>query len=301
MSPVVAAVELGGTRASVTAGESPDRCAAPIVVPTTTPEDTLKRLADALESLRREGWAFDRIGVASFGPLGVDPERAGWGRIGPTPKPGWSGADIAGALQARVGAPVIIDTDVNAAAMGEGRWGAARGCCSHAYVTVGTGVGVGVVVDGRPVHGLAHPEAGHLRPRRLPGDVFPGRCMWHGDCVEGLISGPALMERVGAPADGLFDDNPVFDLAGAYLGEALASVVLVVSPERIVVGGGVGRRPAVLAAARRALAASLNGYVAQMAEQAEEFLAPPMLGAHSGLFGAMALALDSRGGLQSFA
>lgn len=301
MTPVVAAVELGGTRASVTAGEAPGLCAEPILLPTTTPEETLERLGDALESLRRDGRTFDRIGVASFGPLGVDPERAGWGRIGPTPKPGWSGADIAGVLQSRLGVPVIIDTDVNGAAMGEGRWGAARGCRSHAYVTVGTGVGVGVVVDGRPVHGLAHPEAGHLRPRRFRDDDFAGRCAWHGDCLEGLISGPALMDRLGAPADELSDDHPVFDLAGAYLGEALAMVALVVSPERIVVGGGVGRRPAVLAAARRVLAASLNGYVAQMAEQAEEFLAPPMLGAHSGLFGAMAIALDARGGLQSFA
>ncbi|MDY6922337.1 MAG: ROK family protein [Pseudomonadota bacterium] len=301
MNPVVAAVELGGTRASVTAGEAPDRCAEPILLPTTTPVETLERLGDSLEALRRDGRIFDRIGVASFGPLGVDPQRPGWGRIGPTPKAGWSGVDVAGVLQTRLGVPVIIDTDVNGAAMGEGRWGAARGCRSHAYVTIGTGVGVGVVVDSRPVHGLAHPEAGHLRPRRLRDDDFAGHCAWHGDCLEGLISGPALRERLGAPADELSDDHPVFDLVGAYLGEALAMVTLVVSPERIVVGGGVGRRPAVLAAARHALAASLNGYVAQMAEQAEEFLAPPMLGSHSGLFGAMALALAARGGLQSFA
>lgn len=297
----VAAIELGGTRAAVTVGEAPDRCAPPVALPTTSPKDTLQAIGDALEALDRQGRPFDRIGVASFGPLGVEPGRADWGRIGATPKPGWSGSDVAGVLQARFGVPVVIDTDVNGAAVGEGRWGAARGCGSHAYVTVGTGVGVGLVVDGRPVHGLSHPEAGHLRPRRLAGDVYGGCCAWHADCLEGLISGRALADRLGRPADDLPDDHEVFRTAGLYLGDVLASVCLVASPERIVVGGGVGRRPAVLASARAALSRSLNGYVPQISDRAGEFLAAPELGAHSGLFGAMAMALDSRGGLQSFA
>jgi len=297
----VAAVELGGTRAAVTVGVAPDRCAPPVALSTTTPDETLRRIGDALETLYRAGETFDRIGVASFGPLGVAPGRPDWGRIGATPKPGWSGSDIAGLLQDRFGLPVVVDTDVNGAAMGEGRWGAARGCASHVYVTVGTGVGVGVVIDGRPVHGLSHPEAGHLRPRRLEGDAYVGRCDWHGDCLEGLISGPALADRLGRPADDLADDDEVFRTAGFYLGDVLASVCLVASPERIVVGGGVGRRPAVLASARAALEGALNGYVAQMTDRAGGFLVAPGLGVHSGLFGAMALALDSRGILQSFA
>lgn len=297
----VAAIELGGTRAAVTVGAAPDRCAPPVAVPTTGPEETLEAIGDALEAFGRQGRVFDRIGVASFGPLGVDPGREDWGRLGSTPKPGWSGADVAGVLQARFGVPVVIDTDVNGAAMGEDRWGAAQGCGSHAYVTVGTGVGVGLVIDGRPVHGLSHPEAGHLRPRRLEGDAYAGRCAWHADCLEGLVSGPALADRLGRPADDLPDDHDVFRTAGLYLGDVLASVCLVASPERIVIGGGVGRRPAVLASARMALESSLNGYVARMSDRAGQFLAAPGLGAHSGLFGAMALALDSRGGLQSFA
>lgn len=297
----VAAIELGGTRAAVTVGETPDRCAPPVALPTTNPKDTLQAIGDALEALDRQGRAFDRIGVASFGPLGVAPGRADWGLIGATPKPGWSGTDVAGVLQARFGVPVVIDTDVNGAAMGEGRWGAARGCGSHAYVTVGTGVGVGLVIDGRPVHGLSHPEAGHLRPPRLAGDVYGGCCAWHADCLEGLISGPALADRLGRPADDLPDDHEVFRTAGLYLGDVLASVCLVASPERIVVGGGVGRRPAVRRSARAALDRSLNGYLPQISDLAGEFLAAPELGAHSGLFGAMAMALDSRGGLQSFA
>lgn len=297
----VAAIELGGTRAAVTVGEAPDRSTSPVALPTTTPDETLRRIGDELEALHRGGETFDRIGVASFGPVGVASGRADWGRIGATPKPGWSGADIAGPLQDRFGVPVVIDTDVNCAAMGEGRWGSAQDCASHAYVTVGTGVGVGIVIDGRPVHGLSHPEAGHLRPRRLEGDGYAGRCAWHGDCLEGLVSGPALADRLGRPADDLPDDHEVFRTAGLYLGDVLASVCLVASPERIVVGGGVGRRPAVLASARAALERSLNGYVARMSDRAGEFLVAPGLGAHSGLFGAMVLALDSRGGLQSFA
>lgn len=297
----VAAIELGGTRAAVAAGSGPDHHAAPIPVRTTTPEETLQALGDALAHLRADGWDFERIGVASFGPVGVVPGRANWGRIGATPKPGWSHADIAGPLGARFGVPVVIDTDVNGAALGEGRWGAARGCETHVYVTVGTGVGMGVVVDGRPVHGALHPEAGHLRVRRLADDAFPGRCPWHGDCLEGLICGPALAERIGGAADGLEDTHPVFGLAGAYLGEALAAVALTVSPQKIVVGGGVGRRPAVLSAARAAFGAALAGYIEPRAPDGSDLMVAPALGGHSGLFGAFALALDATEGLQSFA
>lgn len=297
----VAAIEIGGTRAAVTAGSGPQHHARPLPVPTTTPEETIDAIAGALEGLRTQGWAFDRIGVASFGPIGVDPRRPDWGRIGPTPKPGWSGANIAGPLRERFGLPVAIDTDVNGAALGEGRWGASRRCAAHVYVTVGTGVGMGVVLDGRPLHGALHPEAGHLKVRRLGGDVFPGRCPWHGDCLEGLISGPALADRIGGAADGLGDGDPLFALAGAYLGEALAGVALTVSPEKIVVGGGVGRRPAVLENATAAFERALAGYINPRSPDGSPMLVAPELGEHSGLFGAMALAMDQEGGLQSFA
>ncbi|MFJ6023078.1 ROK family protein [Brevundimonas sp. NPDC092305] len=297
----VAGIELGGTRAAVTVGQGPQAHAAPIAVATTSPDTTVVALGDALERLQREGRGFTRIGVASFGPLGVDRDRPDWGRIGATPKPGWSHADVAGPLSRRFGVPVVIDTDVNAAAIGEGRWGAAVGCGSHVYVTVGTGIGMGVVVDGRPVHGALHPEAGHIRPRRLQGDGFAGRCPWHGDCLEGLVSGPALADRLGGAADDLEDAHPLFALTGAYLGEVLAAVALTASPQKIVIGGGVGRRPAVLAAARSAFSAAIAGYVPTMAPDGSDLLVGPGLGEHSGLFGALALALDAEGVLQSFA
>lgn len=294
----VAAVEMGGTKVSLTVGTGPDDCVAPVTFPTTTPAETLDRIVDHLAELGRAR-PFDGIGVASFGPLGVDPARRDWGRIGPTPKPGWSGADIAGSLR-RLGVPIVIETDVNAAAMGERRWGVGRGLQSLAYVTVGTGVGIGLVVEGRPVHGLTHPEAGHLRVRRLAGDDFAGRCPWHGDCLEGLICGPALAERRGAAGQDLDAGDPVFEMAGAYLGKALAAVVLVASPQKIVVGGGVGQRPEVLAAARASLRSELGGYVADLPAEDDGYVAAPGLGDHSGLFGAMALT-PQMGGLQSFA
>lgn len=294
----VAAVEMGGTKVVVTVGTSPEDHVEPIVFPTTTPSETLDRIVGHLSDIGQHR-PFDRLGLASFGPLGVDPERQDWGRMGPTPKPGWSGADLAGALS-RLGVPIAVETDVNAAAMGERAWGAARGLASLAYVTVGTGVGIGLVIEGRPVHGLSHPEAGHLYVRRIAGDDFPGRCPWHADCLEGLICGPALAERSGVAGESLQAEDPVFTLAGAYLGKALAAVVLTASPHRIIVGGGVGQRPAVLAAARASLREELNGYVADLPAADQVYVVAPGLGDHAGLFGAMAIAQKERV-LQSFA
>ena len=296
-----AAIELGGTRAAVTVGTGPEDHAEPIAIPTTQPAETIAAIGDALQTLQRQGRAFSRIGIASFGPLGVNAERGDWGLIGATPKPGWSGAAIAGPLAERFTVPVVIETDVNAAALGEARWGAARGCSQVVYVTVGTGVGIGAVIMGRPVHGALHPEAGHVRPRRIAGDAYEGHCPWHGDCLEGLICGPALAERLGRPADTLEDTDPIFDLAGAYLGEALASIALVVSPEKIVIGGGVGRRAAVLAGARIAFERAIAGYVSTRAGDGSALIVAPKLGSHSGLLGAMSLAMSQEDGLQSFA
>lgn len=290
----VGALELGGTRAVVCVGNGPDRHGPVVEITTTSPDQTLDAVCVAFESFRREGRAFDRIGVASFGPVGVNPSRSDFGCIGPTPKPGWSGADVAGVLARRLGAAVVLDTDVNGAAVGEARWGASSGLRSHAYITVGTGVGVGLVIEGRPVHGHSHPEGGHLRVRRLSHDAYPGRCAWHGDCLEGLICGPALEERLGFRGEDACDDHPVWALVGSYLGEACAMLALTCAPERIVIGGGVGRRPQVLAQARHALGHALAGYVAALPEPAlDRYLVSPGLGGRSGLFGAMAMALGA--------
>ena len=285
------AVELGGTRAAVTVCFGHDDSAPPIFLETTGPQETLSRIADVLEDHRRRGCELTAVGLAAFGPLDLDPASPGFGRLRATPKPGWSGVDLKGFLERRLGLPVALDTDVNAAALGEGRWGASRGLGSHAYVTVGTGVGMGLVISGRPVHGLLHPEGGHIMVRRDPLiDPFPGSCAWHGDCLEGLVSGAALATRLGRPADDLDAADPLWDLVGGYLGEGLATLALVASPERIVLGVGVGRRPEVLQKVRRRMAAALNTYVAPLDGRLEAYVQPPALGVVSGLMGAFVLA-----------
>jgi len=292
MSGRHAAVELGGTRVAVVVGESPDCCSDIVRLDTSAPQETLRAITDALMGLRAQGWDFQSAGVACFGPLELDRSKAGYGRLLSTPKPGWTGTDVMGVLAAGLGVPVTIETDVNAAAVGEGRWGACQGLGQHAYLTAGTGVGAGLCVNEMPVHGLLHPEAGHLRPSRDPDlDPFGGVCTWHGDCFEGLASGPAIAGRVGRDPAGLEPDDPVWDLAGGYLGQLCAALALIVSPQRIVLGGGVGRRPKVLEAARRSLAVQLAGYLARPGtEDMESFLVAPALGADAGLYGALALA-----------
>jgi fructokinase len=201
-----------------------------------------------------------------------------------TPKPGWSDTDVAGEIRQRLGVPVAFDTDVNAAALGEHRWGAARGLGTFAYVTVGTGIGGGVLVHGKPLHGLQHPEIGHLRiPHDREADPFPGVCPFHGDCWEGLASGPALEARWGVAPEEL-EDETAWALEARYLALGLVAVIAVLSPERIVVGGGVMRRPGLLELVRAEVAGLLGEYVA-----AGE-LVPPALGARAGVLGALALA-----------
>ena len=301
MSQRHAAVELGGTRVAVMVGEGPGRCSDVVRLPTSDPQKTFSSIVAALEGLKAQGWDFESVGVACFGPLELDRSGKSYGRVLATPKPGWTGADVVGVLAAGLGVPVVIDTDVNAAAVGEGRWGACQGLGQHAYITAGTGVGAGVCVGGAPLHGLLHPEAGHLRPIRDPVlDPFAGLCVWHGDCIEGLASGPAIAERVGRDPAGLEPDHPVWQLAGGYLGQLCAALALIVSPQRIVLGGGVGRRPKVLEAARSSLALQLGGYLARpRTDEFEAYVVGPALGSDSGLYGALALAQDAQARLWS--
>jgi len=282
----VAAIELGGSKVLATVGTGPGDCAEPVRIATGSPAETLAAAAEALDRFRIQGLDFAAVGVASFGPVFIDQADRRYGRIGGTPKPGWSGADVLAPFR-RFGVPLAIDTDVNAAALAEARWGAGAGADELAYVTVGTGVGVGLLVGDRPVHGTAHPEAGHLMVRRPPDDTFPGACPWHGDCVEGMICGPALKARTGADPSAVAVDDPVWGLVGEYLGQLCQAIVLMTSPAVIVVGGGVGSRPEVLAAARRSVERRLGGYVAGF--DAEARLRPPGLGPASGLMGALGL------------
>ncbi|UUR08118.1 ROK family protein [Sphingomonas glaciei] len=273
----LAGVELGGTKCVCILAHGPSEILAQVTLPTGERDATLASIRATLD-----GWRFAALGIASFGPLDL-----ARGCIGNTPKPGWSGADL---TTLGAGVPTVIDTDVNGASLAEGRWGAARGLASWAYVTVGTGIGVGSIVAGRPVTGLGHSEAGHLRvPRSDP--TWPGACRFHGDCVEGLASGPAIAARTGRRGETLPPDHPVW----AEVAEALAglchNLALTSLPERILVGGGVVTgRPELLTLVRARLAASLAGYGASAGLDLDNYLITPALGPLAGPLGAIALA-----------
>ena len=295
MDPLFGAVEGGGTKFVCAVGFGPDRVLARERVDTTTPEETLARTADSLA--RASGGALAAVGVACFGPLELDAQRADYGRVLATPKPHWSGADVLGTLRTRLHVPVAIDTDVNGAALGEWRWGAAQGCDPALYVTVGTGIGGGAVVGGHTLRGLLHPEMGHIPIPRLMWpdgrpDDFTGVCPFHGACFEGLASGPALRARLRVPAETVSVDHPVWELEAGYLATALATLTLVLSPQRIVIGGGVMQQGHLLERVRRRLPGVLAGYVKrdEVGRDVDRYVVAPRFGQDAGLIGAFALA-----------
>jgi len=276
---VFGGIEAGGSKWKCAVGTGPDDLRAAATIPTTSPSETIGR---AVEFFEREV-RVDAVGLGSFGP--IDRRR---GYITTTPKPGWRETDVAGEIHRRLGVPVAFDTDVNAAALGEHRWGAGRGLDTFCYVTVGTGIGGGAIVGGELLHGLAHPELGHIRiPHDRDTDPFPGSCPFHGDCWEGLASGPALEARYGRPPHEL-DDETAWALEARYLGLGLTAVIGVLSPQRIVLGGGVLERPGLLQLVSAEIEALLGDYV-----PAPE-LTPPALGQRAGVLGALALAESAR-------
>ena len=289
---VFAGVELGGTKGIALVWRA-GRIVERHQVPTTDPEQTLGALRDwlAAHPLRD---AFAGFGIASFGPVRLDPAAADYGRILATTKPGWSGARVLERLALAVSCPVAIDSDVNAAALAELRWGAGQGCSSLVYLTIGTGVGGGIAIDGRPVHGALHPELGHLKLRRAAGDCFAGACSFHGDCIEGLISGPALAARFDGNIHDAAPDDPRREFVTADLAQLFAALILTLAPEKILVGGGVGLGvPGLLDAAIARLPALLGGYLTELDPRA--LIGPPALGANAGPLGAIALAIAAAG------
>jgi fructokinase len=282
-------IEAGGSKWECAVGTGPEDVRATATIPTTSPEETLGRVVAFFE---REG-PVEAIGVGSFGPVDIDPSSPTWGHITTTPKPGWASADVAPELRRRLSVPVAFDTDVDAAALGEHRWGAARGLETFCYVTVGTGIGGGAMVGGQLLHGLMHPEFGHLRiPHDLQADPFAGVCPYHGDCWEGLASGRAIEARWGRPAVELGGEEAVWELEAHYLALGLVSVTCVLSPQRIVLGGGVPKHPGLVPLVRRKISSLLNGYL-DRAEQVEDYVVAPALGTRAGVLGAIALAQAS--------
>ena len=274
-------VELGGTWTSCAVGSAPDHLSRSVKFSTSDPTETLGMVGEFMG-----GETLDAVGVAAFGPL--DLER---GRVGVTPKEGWSGIDLLGPLREALDAPIGLDTDVNGAALGEGRWGAGRGLGTFVYVTVGTGIGGGALVDGQPLHGLGHPEMGHISVRRHPDDDYRGVCTLHVDCLEGLASGPAIEDRSGRPGQDLTgtDLATAVELESFYLSQMMRDLVYILAPERIILGGGVSRLPGLLDQVNQTLIDALSGYPG-LSEHESGFVVPPGLGEMSGLAGGIVLA-----------
>jgi fructokinase len=286
-APLVAGVELGGTKCICILARGPDAIEDRVQLPTTRPEETLAGIEAVLERWR----GFSALGIASFGPVSIDAHAHDYGHITSTPKPGWANQDVGQRLRKAAGVPTGFHTDVIGAALAEARWGAAKGLDDIAYVTVGTGIGVGLIAGGRPVDGLTHSELGHLRPVRFPGDDWIGSCPFHGACLEGLAAGPALKARTGVPGDQWAADDPAWDTVAHALGQLLHALVLTGVPRRIVMGGGVMvGTDHLFPRVRAAMAKSLGGYVAlpEVAD-AETFVVPPALGGNAGPLGAIVL------------
>lgn len=289
-------IEAGGTKWVCAVADHPAEPLKTETFPTTTPEETVRR---AVRFFAENG-PVSAIGVGSFGPVDIRRSSPTWGTITTTPKPGWADTDLAGALRSGLGVPIALDTDVNAAALGEWRWGAATGLDTFCYITVGTGIGGGAVVNGRLLHGLLHPEVGHMRiPHDRARDPFDGICPYHGDCLEGLASGEAIRQRWGRAGQQL-TDPAAWELEASYLALALVNLVCALSPQRIIVGGGVAKQPALLPLVRKRVRELLVGYLRapELTEPAatDRYIVPPGLADGSGVIGAIELARDAARG-----
>lgn len=281
---MLGAIEAGGTKFVLAVGPSPDAITARTQIPTLDPATTLAAAADWFE---RQG-PVTRLGIGSFGPVDLDPSSVSWGRITNTPKSGWADCDIAGYFIDRLGVPVGFDTDVNAAALAEYRAVAGQGCRGLAYLTIGTGIGGGLVLEGRPVHGIAHPEMGHIYPRRHPLDRdFAGTCPHHGDCLEGLASGPAIAARWGASLSQLPEHHPGHDIIADYVAQACHTLFAVLATERVVIGGGVAKTAGLIERIGARTAQLGAGYLPGGTRYR---VTAPELGADAGITGALMLA-----------
>ncbi|MEP9401394.1 ROK family protein [Sphingomonas silueang] len=284
-----AGIELGGTKCVCTLGFGPGAILAQETVPTTHPDETLPAIAAILRRWR-DTHGFGALGIASFGPVDLDPASPTWGHILATTKPGWPMADVAGRLTAGFDVPVAFDTDVNGAAFAETRWGSGKGLDDFAYVTIGTGVGVGLLVNGAPTRGIGHAEIGHLRVPRLPGDTLPSGCPFHDDCVEGLASGTGIKAALGdVHVSTIPADHPVWDRVVSAIVAMCHAMVATTGPKRIAIGGGVmNKQPHLLPRIEPALRASINGYLPL--PTAGGYVVAPALGDQAGPLGSIALA-----------
>lgn len=289
------AVEAGGTKFVCLVGSAPEQIVARTQIPTGEPAPTLARVVEFFRESVLAAGPLDAVGIASFGPLELRPDHPRHGFITSTPKPGWSSVDLVGPVRAALDVPVAVHTDVAGAALGEGRWGAARDVQTFVYMTVGTGIGAGAVVGGRIAPGLVHAEMGHVGVPRQPGDDFPGGCPFHRDCLEGMAGGAALAARWGRPAEQLTGAQLRQAVAweAAYLAAGLRTIVYTIAPQRIVIGGSVTAMPGLFPLVRAALVETLAGYPGLPEHAAADFVVPAELGPLAGPAGALVLAEEA--------
>ncbi len=287
-------IEAGGTKFVCGIADEKGHLIDQTDFPTTSPDETLQQAVTFFRPYR-DGGRLRAVGIGSFGPIDPDPSSATFGFITSTPKSGWQHTDFAGFVERALDLPVAFDTDTNAAAVGEHEWGAAKHLDTFVYLTVGTGVGGGGLARGRRLRGLVHPEMGHLALPRAEADDFDGNCPFHGDCLEGMVSGPAIRARTGRPADELADDDDVWQLTAHYLSAALINYTYVLSPQRIILGGGVMRRTHLFPRIREGVLKGLNGYIRSddILQRVDAYIVAPGLGARSGVLGATVLAREA--------
>lgn len=287
---LIGGIEAGGTKMVCAVGDENGVIRDRVSFPTRQPKETFE---DLINYYRK--WDIGALGIGCFGPVDLNKESETYGYITKTPKAGWENCDVVGTLKRALNVPVGFDTDVNGAVLGEVTWGAAKGAESAIYVTIGTGVGVGVYVNGGLLHGLVHPEGGHILLARHPEDSYKGKCPFHGNCMEGLASGPAVEERWGKKGVELADRDEVWELEAYYIAQAVMNYIMVYSPQKIILWGGIMHQEKLFGMVRKEVQRLLNGYIAHkmILENIDEYIVPPALGEDPGIMGAIKLGLDA--------
>lgn len=286
-------IEGGGTKFNCAIGSGPENIIAEARIPTTLPAETMQKVSDFFAPYLDQ---LHGIGLGSFGPFDVDPASPTYGYITTTPKPHWSNINIVGMLHEKINLPIIADMDVVVAGLGEAKWGASKNDSHSLYLTIGTGIGGGYIVNSKPLRGFTSPEMGHIRiPHDLKLDPFRGACPYHGDCFEGLASGSSIQERFNQRAETLPDDDPFWELEAGYIAHALANYIFTLSPKRIIIGGGIMQKNFIFPAIRKKVQELLNGYLNHniILREIDQYIVPPALGNRAGVLGGIALAMDA--------
>lgn len=287
----LAAIEAGGTKFVLAIGDEKGNIIKRESIPTTLPEETFKKVFEFFD-----GEEFEAMGIGTFGPIDLDENSPTYGYITSTPKPHWGNVDFVGPLKERYQVPIAFDTDVNGAALGELYFGSAQGLKSCLYLTIGTGIGGGAIVEGKIVHGLLHPEMGHILLSKHADETTNGFCPFHKNCLEGLASGPAIEKRWGVKAYNLPVDHPAWEMEGYYLSQAIMNFILTLSPEKIILGGGVMKQSQIFKYIHKYVVEMLNGYVQkeEVLNNIQDYIVYPKLGDNAGICGALALAMQAK-------